>query len=106
MKRKICVHLQIVALCTALGHIALVYIPLFMFAAHNVRRKRCVHLQIGALCTAVGHMTLFYVPLFMFWCSYTHTHSHTHTHTHACKQMESIVLNLLYRQSSLQAVTR
>ena len=70
VRRKRGVHLQIGALCTALGHRVLVYIPLFMFGGHNVRRKRGVHLQIGALCTAVGHMTLVtYVSLFMFWCS-------------------------------------
>ena len=70
VRRKRGVHLQIGALCTALGHRVLVYIPLFMFGGHNVRRKRGVHLQIGALCTAVGHMTLvIYVSLFMFWCS-------------------------------------
>ena len=64
-------HLQIVALCTALGHIALVYIPLFMFGAHNVRRKRCMCLQISASCTALGHRALVtYVSLFMFWCSW------------------------------------
>ena len=48
--------LQIGALSTGFGHLALVYIPLYMFGAHNGRRKRCMCLQIGALCmTIVEH---------------------------------------------------
>ena len=70
-EKRRCVHLQIGVLCTAVGHMTLVYVPCSCFGAHDMRRKRCMRLQIGALCTAVGYMTLVtYVPLFMLWWSW------------------------------------
>ena len=40
VRRKRCVRLQIGALCTAVGHTTLVYVPCSCFGAHDMRRKK------------------------------------------------------------------